>query len=222
MANNLTFGIELDESNDQIASRLLKSLQSIIDGKMNSLKRPLEARFQELIRNAIRTSPEYASIRDGELRGQLGIEFAFVKIETILTAWVNSVKANILTTRIRNGYLEGGLTIQAIRSGYEDVLSNGAASFPTEGGFVFNWLEWLLLKGDTVILNYQYRTTPPKAIKKYSRTQQGLMFKNNSRRWSVPPEFAGSIDDNMVTRALARMEPQFALVLQQELSKAFK
>ena len=64
-----------------------------------------------------------------------------------------------------------------------------------EGGDL-HWLRWLLLEGYKVlVVGFHFRFQPGRG-----RSQLGYMRKGGF--WRVPPEYAGTADDNFVTRAL--------------------
>ena len=63
-----------------------------------------------------------------------------------------------------------------------------------------NWLEWLLTKGDTiVVVGWEYE--PGKGM---GRSRLGHMIEGGS--WRVDPRYSGNIDNNFVTRSLTSDE----------------
>jgi hypothetical protein len=59
-----------------------------------------------------------------------------------------------------------------------------------------HWLQWMLIRGDeTIIVGYEYN--PQTGL---GRSKLGNMKKGNSFR--VPPQYAGTSDNNFITRAL--------------------
>jgi hypothetical protein len=97
---------------------------------------------------------------------------------------------------------EGGITIEAIRADYADVLALPDSTLITpEHGYVLPWLQWLLLEGNkTIIEHFKVQ------FGSWGRTGGAIMRKGGS--WHVPPEHAGTINDNFITRAIAQIEPQ--------------
>ena len=66
------------------------------------------------------------------------------------------------------------------------------------------WLEWLLLRGNQIIIrNYQVRM----GASPYSRTNMAVMVQSK-KNWRVPMEFAGTITNNWTTRALDKVDAQ--------------
>ena len=82
-------------------------------------------------------------------------------------------------------------------------------------GYTLPWLEWLLLQNNSpIIKNYEveYGASP------YSRSGLGIMVPSD-QDWRVPPEFAGSQDNNWTTRAVGRSEAQIYKLIQQSIEK---
>jgi hypothetical protein len=74
-------------------------------------------------------------------------------------------------------------------------------------------LEWLLLEGNkTIIKNQQVIVRPSK----FSRTGMALMQESN-KSWKVPSQYAGTIRNNWITRAIDDNEG----IINNFLTKAF-
>ena len=101
-----------------------------------------------------------------------------------------------------------------IRSDFSDVLSSDSG-FVIDAlrGYQLPWLEWLLLEGNKAIISKQEVIIGPN---KFSRTGLAIMRPSN-KSWRVPSEFAGTIKDNWITRAIDNSESQ----INELLDKAF-
>jgi hypothetical protein len=78
------------------------------------------------------------------------------------------------------------------------------------------WLEWLLLKGNSIIVrnyNVKYGQNPR------SRSGDAIMIDSTSS-WRVPPEFAGTTRDNWTTRALNRVDKDINRIIQQSFESS--
>ena len=77
------------------------------------------------------------------------------------------------------------------------------------------WLDWLITEGDKpIVKGYKYVNDV------IGRSGQGIMKQQNGESWRVPPEFAGDINDNFITRALD--EPAFISRLTAIIKNALK
>ena len=95
--------------------------------------------------------------------------------------------------------ISASIKLQMIQQDFADLLSLGSASFTSENNSQIDWLRWLLLEGDTIIItNYNFILGPNPA----SRTGGGIMRKNGAGSWRVPPEYAGTVQNNWITRGL--------------------
>jgi hypothetical protein len=85
-----------------------------------------------------------------------------------------------------------------IKSDFNDLISMGESVVVTEKGTDLNWLSWLLIDGDAIIISdYMFVAGPFDT----SRTGMGIM-RQSGGAWRVPPEFAGQINNNWITRAI--------------------
>jgi hypothetical protein len=112
-----------------------------------------------------------------------------------------------------NNNLRGGISINIQPASFVNLLSL-QEGFTTYSGGTLHWLDWLLLKGDSIIIiDYQYN---PKIG--LGRSNLGNMIAGGSFR--VPPQFSGSEDDNFITRALTGdvAEGQIMKMLEEVLS----
>ncbi|NCA31122.1 MAG: hypothetical protein EBS93_10465 [Chitinophagia bacterium] len=88
---------------------------------------------------------------------------------------------------------------------YADVLSSDdALVIDNLRGYNLPWLEWLLLEGNKIIVRKQQVEFGPNIA---SRTGNAIMRPSN-KSWRVPSEFAGTITNNWITRAIDNSESQ--------------
>lgn len=185
------------ESNDEIIKRMLKVVSLNLSLAMYVCQKEIEIAVKGLLSDAIKAQPEYTNLIYGDLRYEFGLLNAFARLDAILNTIIQSVQVEIKNIQVRGSGFTGGLTINAVRSGYVDLLSLPESSFLTEKGVQLDWLEWLLLEGnDVIIADYRFRriNTPR------SRTGGGLMIKGGD--WSVPSRFSGTVRNNFITRAI--------------------
>ena len=90
----------------------------------------------------------------------------------------------------------------------EDALKQ----FKQYKGTDLNWLEWLLLFGNkTIIRDYvvEFGDNPR------SRTGRAVMKGVKSGKWGVPPEFAGTKNNNWITRAIESADSEINSILKE-------
>jgi hypothetical protein len=86
-----------------------------------------------------------------------------------------------------------------------NLLALKSGHVTTNKGTDLHWLNWLLEKGQSVIV-IGYRYNPDTAPR--GRSGGGTM--SGGSAWRVPPEYAGTISDNFVTRAFDGREKDIA------------
>lgn len=191
--------LKLQESESQIAKKILEALQPKIDNYLKKIFNKISPKIKELIIDAIKNAPEYSSLLNGQLKAEFGLPDSESRVNSILNFWENVIveyKEAKVSTR---GNLSGGFKISMIQRDFNDVLSSEAATFTTEKNIELNWLEWLLLFGNkTIIKDYNVELGPNPR----SRTGMAIMKGAISGKWSVPGAFAGTINNNWITRAI--------------------
>jgi hypothetical protein len=112
----------------------------------------------------------------------------------MLNMWLSNIG---ITSKV--GTKKSTLTLFGIRDDWSDVLSLPSVSYSATTR-VIPWLEWLLLAGDsTLIRSYDVSFVVPPGKK--SRTGKAVMVRSK-KNWGVPPEYAGTASDNVITRAI--------------------
>ena len=190
--------INILESNDEISQKLLKALLPEVTKYFNKAFNQCKKEITTIVSSAIVSSPEYQSIMSGKLKYEFGLPDSGSRLASILSFWkyldIQYDKPKIIKNQI-NSYF----TLSMIKSDYSDVLSSAAATFKTEKGSDLEWLQWLLLFGDKVIIkDYSVEIGPNPR----SRTGNAVMVGNTRGRWGVPPEFSGTSQNNWITRAI--------------------
>ena len=137
------------------------------------------------------------------------------RVSDILDTIRKGTHTRIIPSRISNGQISSGVVVEMIPSGFSDLLSLEASVLVTEKGAELNWLDWLLIQGDTAIVG-EYRFALGSSP--YSRTGMGLMIGGSGFSWRVPPEYAGNITNNWITRAI----DQSQTAIESEIASFFK
>jgi hypothetical protein len=201
--SKLSINLSLVETNDKISRDILSALLPDIQAFFNKKIKVVEDSIADILINSIMSEPEYASLVSGTLLHEFGIPNAASRLSEILNAIRSGKSTEINSPAISGSRIKGGFRLKMVKQDFSDLLSLGGASFTTEQGSILNWLRWLLIEGDSVIItDYSYSVDGPGK----SRTGLGVMVSGGS--WRVPPEFAGNIKNNWITRAIDKAMPQ--------------
>jgi hypothetical protein len=184
--------LKLTESIPEISKSINKAIAEELNDKIQNKKNDIVRQVKQFVNTLIETQPEIQSLKDGALKGAFGIIDSDSAVANIIQALINSIEINV---KRFNNDLTGGLTVNIQPSSFRNLLGL-PQGFTVYSGGVLHWLDWLLLRGDTIIIvDYQYN--PKTGL---GRSGLGNMVEGGSFR--VPPQFAGSDDDNFITRAL--------------------
>lgn len=212
--SNLRASVNIVETNAEIEGKILRALRIELNKYLEKIFNKIKSKISDAVINAIKSSPEYDSLINGDLKYEFGLPDSDSRVGSILEFW-KKINTSYKSVTVEGNKLRGGFTINMIDSDYSDIIKSPAAIFITEKGSELNWLEWLLLFGNkTIIKDY----TIEFGYNPRSRTGQAIMRGVKSGKWSVPQEFSGTKNNNWITRAIDTAEP----IIYQILNEAMK
>lgn len=206
--------IKILESNNTISQRISRALVPQINEYLNDIYTSIENTIPDIVVNSIISQPEYASLISGSLKGEFGIVDPAARLTQILETIKSGRSVVRKATSVVNSQIKAGIEFRMVKSDFQDILNLGASSFTTEKGSKLDWLKWLLTEGDSIIIS-DYTFVPGSS--QYSRTGLGIMRPSGGSFWRVPPEFAGTINNNWITRGIAEASPMIQRILEQLL-----
>lgn len=193
--------IKILETEKEIALRignaLIPQVRSYMQSRINKIRKGLP----DVISSAIINSPEYADILGGRLRYELGIPDPNAKLSGLLQIWTQNLSVTYSPpVVISSGQVKSALSIGMIKTDFSDVLGTEYAMvYDSNRGYTLPWLEWLLLDGSVPIVRDHKVVI---GSNPRSRTGMALMRESRNSYWSVPKKFAGTQNDNWITRAM--------------------
>lgn len=201
----MKFDLKIIDSNSSIRKSILDALSKEVDRTINKAIPKIQSNLSQLLIDALKQEPEYSSLKNSTLRFEFGIPDTSV-VDDIVDKLAQTVSIRKKTIRITNAGLNGGFEITAIQSDNISGLTSDPSAIIQDNvrNYSLPWLEWLLLRGNEIIVRkYNVELGPSP----YSRTGNALMVNSNSS-WRVPAEFAGTASDNWTTRAISRIDKQ--------------
>jgi len=179
-----------------------------INARLSSRRTALISGVSRLIPKWINDQPEIASLQSSDdisLAGQFGLTSSASIVSSIVDSIVSSVNITVVPF---DRSLSGGLELSFQPSDFANLLNLSIGHVRYQGGNL-HWLDWLLTKGDTIIVtNYHYN--PGTGL---GRSGLGNMTPGGAFR--VPPQYSGTTDNNFITRALSGTSQE------QEITKVF-
>lgn len=194
-------------ANEEILKIVSKSISFAI-----SKTRPT---FVKEIKNALKQDIVYLELSnkiDGILYYDVGLANAGQVAEQIVELVSNSIQLRKLPA-IRGDL--GGIGLTVLKDGLQPILSLPMGSYQSKGGKV-DWLDWLLTAGTSEVISgyrvmYGFFDT--------SRTGQAIMVKSKTKGFSIDPDYAGTENDNWITRSLKRVEGNISNLFQKVIKE---
>jgi len=191
-------------------SDIEKKINSLIAGQVNSLikkkKQAIRLKIISIIESRLSSSLTLALLSSGVLKYDFGLEFD--PSPAIINAVANSVTLGISNAdrRFKNQTL---ITLYIQPSNYNNLLTLSIAEQDIKGGTI-PWLEWLLLRGDEIII-YDYSVEyGPYGRSGGARMEPGGFFRVN-------PIYSGTADDNFITRIIAQASNDIVKAIEEGL-----
>ena len=195
----MKFNINIVETDKQISDQILSALIPQIDKYLKNSLQSVRKELPGIIKNILINSPEYVSLIGGQLQYEFGIPDPANKLSEIFDIWTNNISINYKAPTASAGKIRASFSVSMIRSDFADVLSSDASLvIDNLRGYSLPWLEWLLLEGNKTIVSKQEVVIGPN---KFSRTGFAIMRQSN-KSWKVPAQYAGTIRNNWITRAI--------------------
>lgn len=210
----MLFKIKVLESNKQIAQNILNALLPETAKYLKDVVKYLKTNLPPVVRSAIINTPEYEAILNGQLKYEFGIPDSSIKLAGLVDLWSKNIKINYSPPTISSNKIKGSFSANMIRVDFTDVLyTDYAVVYDSLRGYTLPWLEWLVLEGNkTIIKNQTVIFGPNKA----SRTGYAIM-KDSIQSWKVPSQYAGTISDNWITRAIDNASSDINSIIEQAL-----
>jgi hypothetical protein len=189
-----------------------------------ALARDLDVRIgknRNKVLRAIKTSsivwlesqPEIISLRQTSAPGSLSSIFGINEgdadsiVNQIIQAISESINLNIGKS---NQFSKTLIELNFQPKDFNNLLSISGTKTLIEGGSI-PWLEWLLTKGDAIIISGYYY----KPFLNKGRSGGGLMIPGGVFR--VPPEFSGTVENNFITRTFEGKQEEIGVILRRLL-----
>jgi len=189
----MEYSIKLLDTNQEIAKQMLKAVTDKTQKILYAAKPNIENAVRIVFGESIKKSPTVqALIHDDEFRGAMGV----VDPEEDIEYLVKYLNANVLVG-ITHGEL--GLKVFLLRPGYSEIADDPKFIITDKTREALPWLKWLLERGDDIIIqNYfvKYDEFNPGV----SRTGLAIMIKGQGKFFRIPPEYAGTEENNFITQ----------------------
>lgn len=210
----MKFSLKLLEDDASITRLVLENLQDQLQNKIFKALPSISSDIKMLVKNALINEPEYSSLKAGTLKAEFGISNSSA-IDSVIDALVNTLEVQSNPVKLTKNSLSGGFVLKMIKSdNISGIIYTDIASVIDDvNGYVLPWLEWLLLRGNEIIVrkySVNYVNSPR------SRSGMALMVQSN-KSWRVPPNFSGTENNNWITRAISKIDKEIVRIIQSSL-----
>jgi hypothetical protein len=195
----MKFSLKILESESQIQKSILEALLPSSKKFMNASISKIKAELPYVVYTAIASRPEYNSLISGQLRLEFGIPDAGMRVSSIIDSWISNIVYQYNEPAIVGKKIKSSFSAELIKVDFADVLGMPEANVvDAVNNYSLPWLKWLLLDGSAIIVKKHEVFFGPNIR---SRTGGAIMKSSNSS-WRVPSEYAGTISNNWITRAI--------------------
>jgi hypothetical protein len=207
------FSLNLIETDSEIRKKILEALSDEVNNMLNKVLPKITSQIKDLLASALRSQPEYSSLQNGELRYEFGIPNTS-GVDTIVETIADNSKFIKKPIKITNLGLSGGFIYTILDDDtINGLIATDIASVITEDGTILPWLEWLLYSGvQPIVRNYNVKMGPNNR----SRTGMAVMVQSRGS-WGVPAQFAGTISNNWITRALDSIDDEINKAIETQI-----
>jgi len=214
-----TFILDLDDPNDVYSFLLEQVIFERFNYALSKSIPAIQNQVRAKIKNAIIMSDTYQQIISGPLKGELGVVNGVSKLAKIINQWTNSLTIDY---EPYGSTKRGVFTLTMIQGNFDDVINLPEAHFISERAHAdIRWLDWLLTKGRKRIIKHFYYTTEFDRRRHRSRTGLGVMIHETDPNWRVPDDYAGTVNNNWITKVVTKQLGVVNEIIQTEISKNF-
>lgn len=200
----MNINLKILESDSKITSAIVSALKPQVKSFIDKNIPKIQSFTRSAILQALKDEPEYQSLKTGRLKYEFGLPDQ-VDVDNIVQLLADTVNIQQEPFKTSNQGLSVSLKLTALEKNAEPAI-NSADAFVVDnkGGYSLPWLEWLLFKGtQPLVKNYNVRM----GSNPYSRSGMAIMVESK-KNWRVPSEFAGSVTNNWLSRAIDKIDNQ--------------
>lgn len=201
--------IKIVESTSSITKKINQGIANIFNKTLSKQRDAILRQVKPIIHSALIDSPEIRSLSFGELRIDFGLTSD--PSQQIANAIVNSLDVKSQRASATSIGVKGGLLITMQPIDYNNLFSLPLAEQITEKGESLPWLQWLLTFGQQVIIADFGVEYGPRG-----RSGGGIMI-SHRRPFKVRSGYAGTPDDNFITRAVERVSPEIKGIIRKAM-----
>lgn len=213
----LDFFLDVQTTIPEIEAKITQCVSETINSRFDIAIPNIKKKINIEIAKSIRASETFQElVNKGPLQGELGVINPVPALDEMIARVEATTDIRFQRLRtIGTGGLRGKVSFRFINENIDEYITQSASFVSQPSGETVDWMEWLLKRGDEIIVrNYEYQTPHPR-----SRTDQGIMKKLPSG-WRVPTDHSGLPTNNFITRAIDEDFDRIVAIISKELQRA--
>lgn len=198
----MELSLKVLETNSSFKKKILLAICEELTLKLLLISKKVRDDIAAKIAPAFQNTQEYDMLlNDQQVRADFGFRPRTTQgiIDGVIQRIADSIEVTFTPLVPRSNSIKGGLTVSVLLSNFSDVLALSKAKF-TSNGHSVDWLDWLLLQGDRIIIQ-NYHVEYGVGL---GRSYKGHMEKTGI--YSINSKISGTANNNWLTRAILSNE----------------
>lgn len=203
--------IEITTSPSEFKKMVMQAIADHINSIAIKIAADVTETIKPLVYDAVHDCHEMQALRSSDLRAAMGLNPP--QARDVSKQIAESVSSSLIVEsgKVTPKNLSTMISIYVQPAGLDNVLSVGGSTVnytSTEGKQVtIPWLDWLLTEGDRILVS-GFSLELGQGL---GRSWGGRMVETPTGSWRIEPQYAGTLTDNFVTRALAEKKLESAI-----------
>ena len=203
--------IEITTSPSEFKKMVMQAIADHINSIAIKIAADVTKTIKPLVYDAVHDCHEMQALRSSDLRAAMGLNPP--QARDVSKQIAESVSSSLIVEsgKVTPKNLSTMISIYVQPAGLDNVLSVGGSTVnytSTEGKQVtIPWLDWLLTEGDRILVS-GFSLELGQGL---GRSWGGRMIEAPTGSWRIEPQYAGTLTDNFVTRALAEKKLESAI-----------
>ena len=203
--------IEITTSPSEFKKMVMQAIADHINSIAIKIAADVTETIKPLVYDAVHDCHEMQALRSSDLRAAMGLNPS--QARDVSKQIAESVSSSLIVEsgKVTPKNLSTMISIYVQPAGLDNVLSVGGSTVDytsTEGKQVtIPWLDWLLTEGDRILVS-GFALELGQGL---GRSWGGRMVEAPTGSWRIEPQYAGTLTDNFVTRALAEKKLESAI-----------
>jgi len=199
-----------------------KEIYKAVQSKLLLITNKSKPEISKLILQSLNDSDTTKSLLSGKLRDDFGLfgNVATVTINNIAKHISENIELSIAKSK-KSGVMLS-ITVEVMPGDFKKILSVAGATYNSKGGPV-DWLEWLITRGTQVVVGDYWLFPHAKGFTRSGGSSIMAEIKTMPRDpFRVDPNYAGTIDDNFITRAIQAKADEILDIVAIEIDRSIK